>query len=418
MWRSTKDITQMEKHVTEDSKWKRSHDDNESAGNVDSGFLSGGNLQYSGEILIEGRQEEQPSSSEAASTETSKEPMRTIDSGVDIDLSESLGRLNLKHVCLNPLSGEGNRIQAEPTDVELVPVTTAKKNDGSARGTQQEPSSDERTNNEENWQLYYTQNDDGDTQLHIAIIQGFEKIALSLISVAPHSCLLNVMNDEWQSPLHLAVLTQQPRIVRRLILAGADPSLRNFRGNTALHLACANGDLACTKALTDPLTSMERNELTSGQEVPVIPQDLEQRNYTGQMCLHIAAANGHIDVVKLLIRRGADLRAREGLQGYTALHIAVQGQYRALFKVLLLECERASCLDVPTYCGRTAYQLAQEYKGQFSKEACRKLVQCGATPEPLPESDSDSSEEEETSSSAASYLPAIDNMRNVVGVKV
>jgi len=90
------------------------------------------------------------------------------------------------------------------------------------------------------------------------------------------------MNDDWQSPLHLAVLTQQPKIVRRLIMAGADPSLRNFRGNTALHLACANGDLACTKALTDPLTSMERSEYLISEQEPVIPQDLEQRNYMGK----------------------------------------------------------------------------------------------------------------------------------------
>jgi len=125
----------------------------------------------------------------------------------------------------------------------------------------------------------------------------------------------------------------------------------------------------------------------------------------GQMCLHVAAVNGHVDVVQLLIRLGADLKAREGLQGYTALHIAVKGQCRALFDVLLLECQRASCLDVRTYYGRTTYQLAQEYNGKFFEEACKKLIEYGATPEPLPESDSDSSEDEETSSTE-NYLPA------------
>lgn len=114
-------------------------------------------------------------------------------------------------------------------------------------------------------------------------MQGFVEAALSLIKMAPHPCLLNVLNDDWQSPLHLAVLTRQPVIVRRLILAGVDPSLRNFRGNTALHLACATGDVACAKALTDTLSPMERNELTSSQKVPAIPQNLEQRNYNGEL---------------------------------------------------------------------------------------------------------------------------------------
>jgi hypothetical protein len=199
MWRPTKNITQMEKHVTEDSK--RAHNDNESTGNVDSGFLSGGNLQYSGEIcnsgLIEGHNQEHQleseqrpaaasttavsssslstsSSSLTASTKILREPMRVVDSGLNVDLSENLS-LNLKHVSLNPLSGK-ERIQTEPKNVELIFVTTRKGN-GSPCTHQENRNRDEcntttsderdsRTNersNEENWQLYYTQNNDGDT---------------------------------------------------------------------------------------------------------------------------------------------------------------------------------------------------------------------------------------------------------------
>lgn len=117
--------------------------------------------------------------------------------------------------------------------------------------------------------------------LHMAIVQGFLEAAFSLIRMAPHACLLNILNDDCQSPLHLAVLTRQPRIVRRLILAGANPTLRNFSGNTALHLACATGDLASAKALTDPLTLVERNYLRQAKEIPALPQNLEQRNYDG-----------------------------------------------------------------------------------------------------------------------------------------
>lgn len=104
--------------------------------------------------------------------------------------------------------------------------------------------------------------------------------------MAPHPCLLNILNDEWQSPLHLATLTNQPMVVRRLILAGADPSLRNLRGNTPLHLACTTGHLACAKALTDPLSSIERNDLVPGKKVPALPQNLEQRNYSGKYIIN------------------------------------------------------------------------------------------------------------------------------------
>lgn len=118
----------------------------------------------------------------------------------------------------------------------------------------------------------------------MAIVQDFVEDTFSLIrnSTRPHSYLLNILNHNGQSPLHLAVLARQPRIIRGLILAGANPALRNFRGNTALHLACATGDLASAKALTDPLTTIERNYLLPGKKIPALPQDLEQPNYEGR----------------------------------------------------------------------------------------------------------------------------------------
>ena len=120
-------------------------------------------------------------------------------------------------------------------------------------------------------------------QLHAAIIQGFLEASFSLIRMAPHPCLLNIMNDDYQSPLHLAVMTKQPRIVRRLLLAGANPTVRDFRGNTPLHLACIAGDFACATALTEPLTPIERMYLQDSKRVPALPQNLEQRNYSGTL---------------------------------------------------------------------------------------------------------------------------------------
>jgi NF-kappa-B inhibitor alpha len=120
-------------------------------------------------------------------------------------------------------------------------------------------------------------------QLHISIIQGFIEAAFFLVSMVPHPCLLNILNDDAQAALHLAVLTQQPRIVRRLVLAGADLTVRNFRGNTPLHLACISGDIYCVKALTNQFTPAERTWLEPGQKLPLLPQNLEQRNYDGTL---------------------------------------------------------------------------------------------------------------------------------------
>lgn len=193
----------MEERVTEDDgkqrRWKRDNDDDgavdsgkydeDEAGNVDSGFLSGGNLQFSGEIsgdsgLLHSREEGRwqgeeergaaattPASSSAASaTVANEEPMRAIDSGVDLDLTETLSQLSLKQVSLNPLAAKGKLIQAEPTTPELLPVSASFTQENDEDDTtfeqhhQQQDSNEQRaTSNEEAWQLYYTQDDDGDT---------------------------------------------------------------------------------------------------------------------------------------------------------------------------------------------------------------------------------------------------------------
>lgn len=58
-------------------------------------------------------------------------------------------------------------------------------------------------------------------QLHVAVIHGITKAIGPLIKLAPHPCLLDIQNDLSQSALHLAVLTSQPSIVSKLVLAGA-----------------------------------------------------------------------------------------------------------------------------------------------------------------------------------------------------
>lgn len=401
----------MEKNVADwsEEKCKEQRD----SGQVDSGFLSSGNLQVSSELSSSevevAKESVVASTAGAAAKAVAPEPMRT-DSGVDLGLTECLSQLSLKQVTLNPLNS--GKVQAEPT-IELAPVSNSKiERTDDSRHHDSETADRHQFVNEEPWQLYYTQDDDGDTQLHIAIVQGFVEVAFNLIQMAPHPCLLNILNDDGQSPLHLAVLTRQPRIVRRLILAGANPAVRNFRGNTALHLTCATGDLTAAKALTEPLSPVEKNYLLPSKKVPALPQNLEQRNYDGEMCLHIAAASGYVELVRLLLRLGADLEAREALAGKTALHLAVERGCRSVVAFLLQECR--PCLDTQTYAGITAYQLALCFDSQLARE----LVRLGATPEPLPdESDSESSDDEE--SSTTNYVPAIARLRqNVVGVRV
>ena len=130
------------------------------------------------------------------------------------------------------------------------------------------------------------------------------------------------------------------------------------------------------------------------------------------MCIHLAAAGNHVELVRLLLRLGADLDAREGLAGRTALHLAVEHGCKSVLSFLLQECRPR--LDATNYAGITAYQIALCVDTQLAMD----LVRFGATPEPLldsedTDSDDSNSEDEETYKHALSRL----SQSNISAVK-
>lgn len=76
-----------------------------------------------------------------------------------------------------------------------------------------------------------------------------------------------------QTALHLAVITEQPLVVERLLKAGCDPMLVDNNGNTALHMACRTGSLACFGLLTQNCSA-------------VLPSILQTPNYSGELHPH------------------------------------------------------------------------------------------------------------------------------------
>lgn len=248
------------------------------------------------------------------------------------------------------------------------------------------------------WEKFYQQNDDGDTPLHLACISGFVDVVAALIRMSPHPCLFNIPNDEAQTPLHLATLTAQPKIIRMLLIAGAEPTARDRHGNTALHLACISGEEQCVRALTIPISASEVNEAhrqyghrandKSYLKYALLPSDLEIRNYDGERCVHLAAQAGFIDILRILVLYGADINAREGKSGRTPLHIAIECCNEDLANFLLDECQKLN-LETATYAGLTAYQVAcalnkSEMQNILEKRGAEQL-----TP---PDSDYDSSD--------------------------
>ncbi|XP_063698672.1 NF-kappa-B inhibitor cactus [Culicoides brevitarsis] len=246
------------------------------------------------------------------------------------------------------------------------------------------------TNNE----VYFQPNEDGDTLLHLAIIWPHETVAKTLIKLAPDSSYLNIQNDIYLTPMHLAVLTEQPELVRDLVIGGAKTTIRDRRGNTALHLACLNGHKDCVKQLLTPLDLFEKNRSPiSG----TLSFNLETWNYDGETCIHLAAKCGkpvRIEIIKILVEFGADINAREGKQGRTILHRAVEEGDESLVQLLLKECPKLD-VNICTYAGLSAYQMAfanASYNQKF-KIIAQVLLKRGADSTPMISDDSESEDE-------------------------
>jgi uncharacterized membrane protein YfcA len=131
--------------------------------------------------------------------------------------------------------------------------------------------------------------------LFAAIDRHDERAAVEMVERRPAG--LNARNAEGDTPLHRAVETGMPRLVRALLAAGADPRAQAKAGETALHLAALHVEPAFADAL-----------LGAGA-------DPRARNADGETPLHWAALSGHIVVAQRLLARGADpaIRTKGGL---------------------------------------------------------------------------------------------------------
>ncbi|KAJ1073427.1 hypothetical protein K5549_018333, partial [Capra hircus] len=164
--------------------------------------------------------------------------------------------------------------------------------------------------------------EDGDTPLHIAVVQGNLPAVHRLVNLFQHGGReLDIYNNLRQTPLHLAVITTLPSVVRLLVMAGASPMALDRHGQTAAHLACEHRSPACLRALlagagggwgggvpketcwTQPLgcgPPAAWAEQGDAQNFPSLPQDIK----SGRSPLIHAVENNSLSMVQLLLQVG------------------------------------------------------------------------------------------------------------------
>ncbi|XP_055992692.1 B-cell lymphoma 3 protein [Sorex fumeus] len=201
--------------------------------------------------------------------------------------------------------------------------------------------------------------EDGDTPLHIAVVQGNLPLVHQLITLFQHGGRdLDIYNNLRQTPLHLAVITTLPAVVSLLVMAGASPMALDRNGQTAAHLACEHRNPNCLQAVLD--------NAAPGTV------DLEARNFDGLTALHVAVNTECHDAVRLLLERGADIDAVDIKSGRSPLIHAVENNSLNMVQLLL---QHGANVNAQMCSGNSALHSAS---GRGLLPLVRTLVRSGA----------------------------------------
>lgn len=139
--------------------------------------------------------------------------------------------------------------------------------------------------------------------------------------------------------------------ITQLLQRGFDPNTPSPDGQQGLYLALRDGSLKAANALIGwPRTKVE------------------MRNAQDESPLMMAALKGHLDVVKRLIERDADVNK----PGWAPLHYAATGGHLAIMELLL---EHHAFIDAESPNGTTPLMMAAHYG---TPAAVKLLLDAGA----------------------------------------
>jgi len=141
--------------------------------------------------------------------------------------------------------------------------------------------------------------------------------------------------------------------IRSLLTRGFDGNVRDPNGEHALHVAIRENAAKAVQALL----SWEKVEV-------------ESRNKVDESPLMLAALDGHLDIVKGLIERDADVNKT----GWTPLHYAATRGHLEVMRLLL---DKNAYIDAASPNGTTPLMMAAFYG---TRSAVKLLLEAGADP--------------------------------------
>ena len=187
------------------------------------------------------------------------------------------------------------------------------------------------------------------TPLVAALAKGHFQTARFLSDNGSHP---NVKGHGEMTPLLSAAYNGDFEMVQVLLKYKADINARNNDGKTALHLA-SHGNPYLDLNIGPSLSNVARLLLEHGADVNARMDEAEGHCTP----LHLAARNGRVEVVHVLLRHGANVRMKD-VSGRTALHQAEQFRKVKVVRVLL---QHGADIGTEDSSSRTALDQAAQF---------------------------------------------------------
>ncbi|KAM4614664.1 protein phosphatase 1 regulatory subunit 12A [Polymixia lowei] len=205
-------------------------------------------------------------------------------------------------------------------------------------------------------------NVDGLTALHQACIDDNVDMVTFLVE---HGAGINQPDNEGWIPLHAAASCGYMDIAEYLISQGASVGVVNSEGETPLDIA---EEEAMEELLQNEINRQGVDiEAARKEEERIMLRDARQWLNSGQIqdvrhaksggtALHVAAAKGYAEVLKLLIQAGYDVNIKD-YDGWTPLHAAAHWGKEEACRILV---ENLCDMDLINKVGQTAFDVADE----------------------------------------------------------
>ncbi|XP_050300627.1 protein phosphatase 1 regulatory subunit 12A isoform X9 [Anthonomus grandis grandis] len=206
-----------------------------------------------------------------------------------------------------------------------------------------------------------TANVDGLTALHQACIDDNLDMVEFLVEQGAD---VNRGDNEGWTPLHATAGCGLKYIAEFLIEKGANVAAVNNDGELPIDIAqyqemedLLKGEINKRGINCDAARSDEEKAMLKDAKEWLATKSSsvnEAHPKTGATALHVAAAKGYIDVMKILLQCGADIDAQD-VDGWTPLHAAAYWGQKEACHLLV---ESLADLDSKNYVGQTAFDLA------------------------------------------------------------